>query len=406
MEQTTYALCVGSDLLEFSWLRWALLESELEIVTARHGEAALDRVAARPPAVVLVHTGVEAPDGFEVCRRITEESETRYLPVFMVASTASDQARRLALESGAEGLLAPPASREEVAARLRVALRRERAQQSAEHRLDELREVIGARDGLVDLALQDLDAMLGAARQALVVVVENSGEAASTAARRHAAVIWRELQAAEETIRTLRVIRAIEDGRWSFGPAACSLSEVMDEVLEASEGTAGPRGVRLQAAVEPGLELTADAGLLVHALTAMVSHVVSRVRGAGEIEVSATAGDREVCLAVRASGRVVPPHPATDPVNAALQVTLSRMVADAHGGRLELSAEQPARLALALPETVPQSAPWPPSSVSMDGPEGAARGSSAGAEAADMLAARTALPAPERPPRLMPPMPD
>src|SRR5690606_12199961 len=45
-----------------------------EIVTAYDGQSALERAAETPPDIVFIDLGMPGMDGFEVCRRLREQS--------------------------------------------------------------------------------------------------------------------------------------------------------------------------------------------------------------------------------------------------------------------------------------------------------------------------------------------
>jgi len=75
---------------------------------------------------VILETGAEPIDGFEVCRRLRRAS--RWAPVLMVTARDAVQDRVRGLDAGADDYLTKPFSLNELLARLRALLRRRAAE--------------------------------------------------------------------------------------------------------------------------------------------------------------------------------------------------------------------------------------------------------------------------------------
>jgi adenylate cyclase len=92
------------------------------VVTAASGEDALRIVAEQRPDLLLVDILMPGMDGYELCRRMRADEETRFLPVvLMTASLEQDKAR--ALESGADDFVQKPILQHELSVRVRSLLR-------------------------------------------------------------------------------------------------------------------------------------------------------------------------------------------------------------------------------------------------------------------------------------------
>ena len=78
---------------------------------------------------VILDTGGEPADGFEVCRRL--RGAGRWAPVLMVTARDAVQDRVRGLDAGADDYLTKPFSLEELLARLRALMRRRAAERPA-----------------------------------------------------------------------------------------------------------------------------------------------------------------------------------------------------------------------------------------------------------------------------------
>ena len=65
-------------------LRYHLAKEGYEVVVVGNGADALKRARETRPELILLDTMVPQLDGWEVCRRLKQDPETRAIPVIMV----------------------------------------------------------------------------------------------------------------------------------------------------------------------------------------------------------------------------------------------------------------------------------------------------------------------------------
>ncbi len=81
------------------------------VARERSGAGALEVALADPPDVFVVSVELAGPmDGLEVCRRLRALEATRTTPVLLLAPSADDEMRTLALQAGSTGYYTLPVS--------------------------------------------------------------------------------------------------------------------------------------------------------------------------------------------------------------------------------------------------------------------------------------------------------
>lgn len=101
-----------------------LLEAKgYTVITATHGQEALDHVKAGPPDLILLDIMMPRMNGFEVCQRIRADEDAQFVPIVMVTALTEAHDRIKAIEVGADDFISKPFDSYEIIARARSLLR-------------------------------------------------------------------------------------------------------------------------------------------------------------------------------------------------------------------------------------------------------------------------------------------
>lgn len=128
----------------------ALLTLEgYEVTQTDCGEAALAQAAQSLPDVILLDVIMPGMNGFEVCRKLKTEQQTRRLPVIFITALSDRRSRIQAIEAGGDDFITKPFDRLELAARIKSLLRQREVSQElnpAEQALFSFARAIESRD--------------------------------------------------------------------------------------------------------------------------------------------------------------------------------------------------------------------------------------------------------------------
>jgi adenylate cyclase len=94
-----------------------------EVSVAADGAAALERVLAAPPDLVVSDINMPEMNGYDLCRRLRADPATALLPVILITSTEAHTERVKGIEAGADDFLMKPVNWPELFGRVKRLLR-------------------------------------------------------------------------------------------------------------------------------------------------------------------------------------------------------------------------------------------------------------------------------------------
>ena len=128
-------LVVDDEVKNVKLLEALLLPRGYEVVKASNGEEALLQVQQERPDLILLDVMMPVMDGFEACKILKDNADTRLIPVVIMTALGHVEDRIKGIEAGADDFLTKPVRRDELLARIRTSLR---LKQTIEGKMDTL----------------------------------------------------------------------------------------------------------------------------------------------------------------------------------------------------------------------------------------------------------------------------
>jgi two-component system, NtrC family, sensor kinase len=132
LSQEEFALIVDDRAANRYTVAHALTRAGFKVIEAATGKEALELAKQHPIVIIL---DVKLPDilGYEVCRRIKTNSQTKHIPVLLLSSAfLSNESKLYALESGSDAYLIQPADPVVLVATVKSLARLHRAESQAQ----------------------------------------------------------------------------------------------------------------------------------------------------------------------------------------------------------------------------------------------------------------------------------
>jgi two-component system sensor histidine kinase/response regulator len=131
------------------------------ILVAENGEAALEQANEARPDLILLDVVMPGIDGFETCRRLKENENTRNIPVIFMTALANTSDKVKGFELGAVDHITKPLQPEEVLARVTTHLTIQNLQKSLQKQIIERDKLIAELDAFAHTVAHDLKNPLG-----------------------------------------------------------------------------------------------------------------------------------------------------------------------------------------------------------------------------------------------------
>jgi signal transduction histidine kinase len=279
-----------------------LLQDRWHVESAADGAAALERVNAKPPDLIIADIMMPGIDGLELLRRVRSQAMTTQIPVLLLSARAGEEASVGGLQAGADDYLIKPFSRHELLARIESRLAtagqhaaERRARSQAEHTIKAREEFFAAlahelRNPAACLFTW-IDRLRNKGRRANDPEALDVLETAAHAVRRLAEDL---IDVARGTSGHMRVDRQ----------AYATLAPLIEGVVEAYGPAAFNKGVTLEKILDDDCgPVEVDADRIQQIVSNLLSNAIRFTPTGGRIEVLCGRNTDGIELLVRDSGK-------------------------------------------------------------------------------------------------------
>jgi twitching motility two-component system response regulator PilH len=113
-------LIVDDSTTDLTKLEQIVAAAGYTVITAASGKEALERVRNDRPDAVLLDIIMNDMNGFQVCRAIASDDQTRNIPVVLVSSKKEKTDQVWGVEQGARAYVTKPFTSEQILSQLRA----------------------------------------------------------------------------------------------------------------------------------------------------------------------------------------------------------------------------------------------------------------------------------------------
>ena len=348
-------ILVVDDLPDNCFLIQTLLQEEgYRIDVANSGSAALALIEKSPPDLLLLDVMMPGMDGYEVTRRIRQNSKLPFMPILLI--TAHDQPSVVrGLDIGADEFIRKPVEFDELVARVRSLLR-------LKHSVDERDEIARQREYFVSRLTHDLRTPLVAADRMLNLFQQGALGELPPAMGEAIATMIRSNQNLLTMVNMLLEVYRYEAGRKTLTFNQINLSKLVREVADELSPLAIDKGLKInsdgitEADAQP-ITIMGDPIEMRRVVTNLLGNAI-KFTDSGSVTVrlfykasaSAESAPTTVVLEIEDTGPGIPPaeqqtlfesftQGSHTRSGSGLGLQLSRRIVEAHQGRIDVSSE-------------------------------------------------------------------
>lgn len=244
-----------------------ILEEEgHDICLASDGLTALEIVKQAPPQLILLDVMMPQMDGFEVTRRIREDTNLPFIPILLI--TAYDHPSLVkGLDIGADDFIRKPVDIDELLARVRSLLR-------LKHSIDEREQMVRVRQDFVSRLTHDLRTPLVAADRMLTLFQQGVLGELSPQMSEAIAIMVRSNRNLLEMVNLMLEVYRYEADRKTLTFATVDLQTLVAEVIQELSPLAQEKGLSLTFDCQDNATVEGDRLELHRLLTNLIGNAI------------------------------------------------------------------------------------------------------------------------------------
>jgi signal transduction histidine kinase len=357
-------LIVDDEEVNVKLIKSILAPENYNLISALSGSEALSMLTPNHPDLILLDVMMPEMDGFETCRRIKLNKNTKIIPVLMVTALNEIEDRLKALDCGADDFLSKPVDKIELRIRVKSLLRIKEYHDELIERYEEiekknvqLQELEEFKDGLLHMIVHDLKNPLFAISgniELLLLDKENFSETQSVAA----ANCLSSCQDLKEMVQQLLEINKLENKKLQLNKETTALVPLIDETLNQLLKRAEEKQISINFVNANGIStIPIDSHLIRRVISNLVDNGIRHTPKGGRIEVTSELeqSKNDLCVSVRDTGTGLDPAHHQKIFNKFEQVKLKsrgvsigtaglglafcKLAVEAHGGNIWVESE-------------------------------------------------------------------
>jgi signal transduction histidine kinase len=327
-------------------IKTILEEVGYTVSTAENGALALEKLKTLPVDLVLLDLMMPGMDGYEVTRRIRENTDLPFIPVLLITAHDSPNVAH-GLDLGADDFIRKPVTVDELLARVRSLLR-------LKHSIDERDEIALQRQDFVSRLTHDLRTPLVAADRMLMLFQEGALGELSPQMLEVITIMARSNSNLLAMVNTLLEVYRFEAGRKTLAFQPVDLRQLSQEVAGELTPLAEPKGLAVNLDFADDLNNTIIVGdrLELHRLfTNLVGNAI-KFTDQGVVTIRLHKSEKDDCLTLEVAdtGQGIPEEELTNLFErfrpgshkrsgSGLGLYLSRRIVEAHQGSIQVNSQ-------------------------------------------------------------------
>jgi two-component system sensor histidine kinase/response regulator len=254
---------------------------------AQDGEGALLSIKSKRPDLILLDIMMPNIDGYEVCKRLKENADTKDIPIIFLTARTEQEDIIKGLELGAVDYVTKPFNAHELLMRVGTHLDLKNAGDVIARQKKDLEIANAAKDKFFSIIAHDLGNLFNGLLSFSDILTNKTIALSEAEKEEFLGIIQESSQQGFALLRNLLEWSRMQTGRIHFRPEYQNLKGVVDANIVLLRGNVKAKNITMLSDISPDLDVFADPNMLNTVIRNILSNAVKFTTEDGKITVSA-----------------------------------------------------------------------------------------------------------------------
>lgn len=299
--QESKILLIDDSIQNLKLLGNMLRDKKYQIALAKNGIEGLKLAQKLLPDLILLDIMMPELDGFEVCKKIKEDAQTRDIPVIFLTAKTSNEDLVRGFQIGGVDYITKPFNKEELFMRIQTHLDLKKAHDKISLQAKSLEELNATKDKMFSVISHDLRAPLGGIKSMLDLIYEDNSN--------HKAISPKSLDslknAADQTYNLLENLlywSRSQRGNLVNNPEQTNLYDLIVENIELLKTMARNKDIEIVNNVDEDVTAFADRNMIKTVIRNLIINAIKFTDAKGSITISSEERDDHVKISIADTG--------------------------------------------------------------------------------------------------------
>lgn len=284
-----------------------LREKNYQIALAQNGKEGLQLASRIMPDLILLDIMMPELDGYEVCKRLKDDKNTRHIPVIFLTAKTSNNDIVNGFQMGGVDYITKPFNKEELFMRIKTHLELKHAHDKISRQAESLKELNATKDKMFSVISHDLRAPLGGIKSMLDLMYDDQRDDKQISPQSLNSL----KNAADQTYNLLENLlywsRSQRD-RLANNPEMVNIYDLVVENMELLQTMSENKQLEVKNQVDPNAQAWADRNMVKTVLRNLIINAIKFTREKGRITLASEKKDGYLEVSVSDNGLGIQKH--------------------------------------------------------------------------------------------------
>jgi len=294
-KKETKILIIEDNIINVTILLEQLNIHGYKTLIAENGEVGIKRAIFAQPDLILLDIMMPGIDGYETCRQLKENVQTKDIPIIFVTALTATKSRIRGFELGAVDYITKPFQQEEVVARIQTHL----TLQEQKKKLEELNRT---KDTFFSIIAHDLRGAFMPLVGSVSILEKLIQQYDDQKLQKFGNNISFSIKNIHKLLDNLLCWGRIQRQQLSASPKAVNLFKLMEWLTDLCQEQAHQKNIQLLHTIPPELEVWADSNMIETIFRNLITNAIKFTRPEGTVSISNDRDKNHIIISVKDTG--------------------------------------------------------------------------------------------------------